>query len=292
METKIALLVVYNHRFDKNIKRVDNLYNDKFSYIYHIVPFYDNIIDNVNVIPVYESSWYFQGYIAQAYTHLRDKKFTHFLVIADDLLLNPLINEVNLWDKIGIDFDDCFMPSTPILIQTTKRYWGHSWEAIKYSVDVKGVEVKNILPSVEEAKRKFLQYGFPVGPIPYNYFIKHYQNWILSIKNIPWKRQLNYPLIGCYSDTFLVTAGAMDKFCTYCGAFAATCLHVELAIPTALILASEKVKFQHDLKLNNGALWPSTIGILDKYNYNLKELIRDFPQDKFFLHPIKLSKWE
>jgi hypothetical protein len=41
METKVALLVIYNHRYDKNITRVEALYKKRFSHIYHVVPFYD-----------------------------------------------------------------------------------------------------------------------------------------------------------------------------------------------------------------------------------------------------------
>ncbi|MBR2165594.1 MAG: hypothetical protein IJ915_03500 [Paludibacteraceae bacterium] len=91
---KIALLIIYNHRYDKNIDRLENLYKGKFSHIYHIMPFYDGNIENV--IPVYESSYRFQSYITQAFQHLKDKGFTHYFIVADDMLLNPQINETNL----------------------------------------------------------------------------------------------------------------------------------------------------------------------------------------------------
>lgn len=51
---KIALMVIYNHRYDNNIPIIEDLYNNKFSHIYHIVPFYDG--DKRNVISVYDSS--------------------------------------------------------------------------------------------------------------------------------------------------------------------------------------------------------------------------------------------
>lgn len=90
MKTKTALLVVYNHRFDKNIGRIRELYANRFSYIYHIMPFYDG--NEPDVIPVFDSSYCFSGYIAQAYSHLRNGGFTHFFVVADDMILNPSIN--------------------------------------------------------------------------------------------------------------------------------------------------------------------------------------------------------
>lgn len=58
METKVALLVIYNHRYDKNIVRVKQIYAKRFSYIYHVMPFYDG--NDLDVIPVFESSYCFQ----------------------------------------------------------------------------------------------------------------------------------------------------------------------------------------------------------------------------------------
>lgn len=76
MYCKIALLIIYNHRYDANIGRLEEMYKGRFQYIFHIVPFYDGNVKNV--IPVYEHSHYFSGYIAQAWPHLKDNGFTHF----------------------------------------------------------------------------------------------------------------------------------------------------------------------------------------------------------------------
>ena len=105
---KIALLVVYNHRFDKNIPVIERMYRDRFTYIYHIMPFYDG--KKENVIPVYENSYYYEGYIAQAYFCLKDKGFTHFFTIADDMIINPSINENSLFEVTGIPDDYCYIP--------------------------------------------------------------------------------------------------------------------------------------------------------------------------------------
>lgn len=140
---KVALLVVYNHRFDRNIPKIDSLYQGKFSHVYHIIPFYDG--DKENVIPVYESSYYFSGYIAQAYTHLRDKGFTHFFVVADDMLLNPAIDENSLWDVLGIGKNDCYIDDL-IKFQERKQIWPRTWEAMSWRINPGGVEVEKILP--------------------------------------------------------------------------------------------------------------------------------------------------
>lgn len=291
MEKKVALLVIYNHRFDKNIPIVQRLYSKRFSNIYHIVPFYDGKVEGANVIPVYESSYYFQGYISQAYSHISGMGYTHFLIIADDLILNPEINEHSLWEKVGISDKDCFVPAEPIVLQEHKDFWSPLWEGLKYKVNISGVEVKNILPSREEALVRFKHHNIPTTPVPYSILFRHWKYFLLAIKKIPWNRRLNYPLVGCYSDTFLVTADVMDNFCKYCGAFAATNLFVELAIPTSLVLSTNNLKFDKDIKLHYGAFWPNTIGFLDKYENSLDKLINDYPEDMFFVHPVKLSKW-
>lgn len=64
------------------------------------MPFYDGNVENV--IPVYESSFRFQSYIAQAYQHLKGKGYTHYFIVADDMILNPQINETNLFELTGI----------------------------------------------------------------------------------------------------------------------------------------------------------------------------------------------
>lgn len=148
-ENKLALMVIYNHRFDKNIELIEKLYSPSFSNIFHIIPFYDG--NKENVIPVYESSYQFEGYISQAYTHLKKQNFTHFFIIADDLLLNPKINEHNLWEKIGINYDECAIPCNLRLLHDQHKFWDWTINAMKYTINVKGVEIEKILPNVKTA---------------------------------------------------------------------------------------------------------------------------------------------
>lgn len=119
---KVGLLIIYNHRYDKNIPRLEEIYRKRFSHIFHIVPFYDG--KQENVISVYESSYYFSGYISQTYAHLKDSGFTHFFVVADDMIINPNLNENNLWLQMGIDADDCYIDGL-IGFCRSKRFFGH-----------------------------------------------------------------------------------------------------------------------------------------------------------------------
>ncbi|MBR1838435.1 MAG: hypothetical protein IJ786_02650 [Bacteroidaceae bacterium] len=297
--TKVALMVVYNHRFDKNIPIVERLYKARFSHIYHLVPFYDAHIVDANVIPVYGCSHYFQGYISQAYTHLKHVGFTHFFIIADDLILNPRLNEQNLWEQIGIQQGDCFLPTELIVLQTLNRFWHHFIDAMRYKPRKKGLEANTVLPSVEQARSIFQSYRIPTGPISFSTLFSSWKMLRNLLRKRIFHRHLSYPLVGGYSDTFIMPAKYMEKFCTLCGFFSATDLFVELAIPTAMVLTNAPIKFNSDAKLHNGAYWgkgatywKNPISEIESYGNNLNHLLKEFPADKFFVHPVKLSKWE
>ena len=96
--SKICLSIVFNHQFEKNIPKLREIYGQKFSTIRYLSPFSESKDDEV--IPIYESSIHFQGYFAQAYLHL-PKDFDYYVFCADDLLLNPELNEGNLIEKLN-----------------------------------------------------------------------------------------------------------------------------------------------------------------------------------------------
>lgn len=292
---KVALLIIYNHRFDRNIPILNKIYEGRFSHVFHIVPFYDG--DEENVIPVYESSYQFSGYVSQAYTHLKGKGFTHYFVVADDMVINPILNEVNLWEETGILEDNCYIIGL-VSFQNMKKRWIRTIEALEYDIYGKGAEIKDILPCVEEAKERFKLHNLPTENVPFKLVYKNVRknkslNFFEKLEILKRKGRLAYPLVGGYSDIFLVTDDVMDKFVLYCGAFAATGLFVEIAVPTALALASKKIQFDKDIKLKQRALWSEEdYKILEKYNFSLTALNEDYPENTLFIHPIKLSKWK
>lgn len=290
MKTKIALLVIYNHRFDKNIGRIRELYAGRFSHIYHIMPFYDG--NENDVIPVYESSYCFSGYISQAYTHLKHLGFTHFFVVADDMILNPSLNEHSIWEQMGIDYSDSYIDEIVCFQNGGKRWWRRIIDALDYTPDQLGVELKGILPSKEEAQRRFDFHKLPYTPIPRKELLRNPRRKDF-VKMLTRSCELKYPLVRAYSDILLIPADVMPKFANYCGAFAATRLFVEMAIPTALILSADNIKLGNDVKLKPGAMWfEQDFKILEGYNNSLEKLFREFPEGKLYLHPIKLSKWK
>lgn len=299
METKIALLVLYNHRYDKNISRIDDIYKNRFSHIYHLVPFYDGNLEHV--IPVYENSFQFQSYISQAYTHLQSKGFTHYVVVADDMTINPKLNENNFFQLSGIDTDACFIHELRDLRDIHRR-WFHIGSAIRFSVFNRGLEIENILPSRKEAEAAFAKHNIPYRIIPewpYHSLKKSIRESLLRKRRILWYYLLqriyfSYPLVGGYSDMIVVPGNVMPRFCQYCGAFAAAKLFVEIAIPTSMILCSEKVQTLEQIKMNGLGLLDRNpnLDFISKLGFSYNKLVDEYPENVLYIHPIKLSKWK
>jgi len=316
----VALVVIYNHRYDGNIGIIENLYRERFSTIFHLVPFYDG--NNPRVIPVYENSFYFQGYIAQGLKHFRQPDADHYLFIADDLVLNPAINESNYGEYFGLDRDSSFIPHL-ISLHEMKNYWARTREAYEFRIKKKGVEITKELPSYDAALACFAKHSLEIRPLRHRQVFLSaglsVSDWLRMTVRKPkqlfrlltdglmkWKYNLSYPLAGSYSDICAINAGAIDRFCHHCGVFAAASLHAELAIPTALVLSADRIVTEKDLKLRGRALWPDgwnrlhgendlahgELKELDKYNRHLSLLLGNFPEKNLYLHPVKLSGWK
>lgn len=299
METKIALLIIYNHRYDKNISRIEQIYAGRFSHLYHIVPFYDGDIENV--IPVYDNSFQFQGYISQAYQHLKNKGFTHFVCVADDMVINPRLNEQNFFQLSGIDEDACFVHELRDL-RDVRRRWFHIGNAIRFSIFNRGLEIDAILPTREEALNAFQKHNIPTRIVPewpYQSLRRGVRETLLRYRKILYYHILqrlyfSYPLVGGYSDMIVVPNTVMATFCQYCGAFAAARLFVEIAIPTSMILCSEKVQTIQDIRMKDSLILPRNKDrdFLPPLNHSYDQLVSAFPKDMLYIHPVKLSQWK
>ena len=286
-----------------------NLYTKAdFHTYYHVMPFYDG--NEKNIIAVYESSFRFQSYIAQAYQKIKDQDFTHFFIVADDLLINPALTESNLLEKLGLEDDECFITNFYELhLQKEVSY------PLLYTIEKPGVEIKGIIPDYKEATILFNNHGLKTSKININVMLRFMmmslysivcnvfkfskmKYWIIKfLKEVLFLlkgRRLKYPLVWGYSDVLIVTKDVMSKFCTYCGAFAATGLFVEHAIPTSLVLSAPKIILDNQTKLQGLILGRGkTKQIFDEqYEFSLDKLTNEFPEKTFYIHPIKLSEWK
>lgn len=295
-KSKVALIVIYNHRYDNNIEIVEKIYEKKFDNIYHLVPFYDGV--KKNVIPVYENSYYFQGYVAQGFKSYFNDEYTHYFFIADDMILNPAINQNNYLDSFLLTEDMSFVPWLKAL--PAKGFWSHNLDALLYKTNVPGLEIKKYLPSYREAlniinSKEIYTGSFSFKNVYGKYSFKAVAKFLIySILNkVSLRKGLKYPMVYSYSDIFIISSKTIDKFVKYCGIFAASNLFVELAIPTALILSSSLIRTEDELSFSGKALWnEQDYKILNPFNEDLISLLNNFPVNHIYLHPIKLSKWK
>jgi hypothetical protein len=304
----VALIVIYNHRYDQNIEIVERIYRDRFSNIFHLMPFYTG--SKPNVIAVYENSYYFQGYIAQGFKSFFSERFTHYFFISDDLILNPSINELNFSNRMGLPDGYSFLPGIISYHHARHKIWSRIALAFEWKRQAPGIEAVHELPSVDEALRRFQGHQLEVKPLEFDQVWQVPQSpseWMRAI----WRRprfcidymrakfagkryHLDYPLVGGYSDIFLITSDSIREFCHYCGVFSGMKLFVEHAIPTAAILSTKSIILGKHMPLNGKALWtPQEMELeLGRYQGSLKGLLSNFPQSYLFLHPIKFSRWK
>jgi len=315
----IALVIIYNHRFDQNIPKLNKIYGERFSQIYHLVPFYDG--DLPNVIPVYESSFYFQAYVGVAWSKLKSKGFEEFIFIGDDLILNPSINEQNINDVLKLKIGDAFLP----------WYWGSfaeipmeypnflpAWNAFSQKKHLKqhAINWQDALPPYIEAKNILEKNGFDTGKITrknlkgyyhsykYNYFksrLKKYIQLLYTNKRLP-----PYPIVAGYADFFVIPESDMEKCVEMMEVFRMMRLWVEFAIPTALLLCCKNVVTEKNIEWK-GQLPLEFYKFAERQNVDinrqkLKKLFERIEQNDFsslkdlfdiedlYIHPIKLSK--
>ncbi|HLG39839.1 MAG TPA: hypothetical protein VI461_09230, partial [Chitinophagaceae bacterium] len=183
-------------------------------------------------------------------------------------------------------------------------------KAIDFFHNREGSEVEKELPSKEEALKRFKKHGISIAPLTKENifgtkkipFLRWWQSWMykqffLRVKWKPYRKngkiELPYPAAGSYSDIFIITKESIHDFCRYCGIFASIGLFVEIAIPTALLLSSQRIMQEKDLTMQGKALWsPEEVDAVEKtYNKSLTSLMNNFPSDQLYFHPIKLSKW-
>jgi hypothetical protein len=303
--SKVALIIIYNHQYNKNIEILEKIYKDRFGNIYHLVPFYSG--NKKNVIAVYDSSYYFHGYVAQGYKSYFNENYDHYFFIGDDLILNPVINEKNYREHLKLKTNTCFIPRLSSLSENP-AYWNVNLDTLIWELESPGVESRSLFPNHQEALQLLGKFGVVNKPMKFEQIWKSpttFKEWPSKIfgEKFYLLRRLKYkithkeyysfyPLVRSYSDIFVVSADAIKMFCHYCGLFAAARLFVELGLPTSMVFSANEINTEKDLELKGRALWTKEdFKVLDQYENKLSKLFNDFPKDQLYIHPVKLSKW-
>ena len=306
----VALIIIYNHRFDANIPKLEKIYENRFSLIYHLVPFYDG--DLPNVIPVFENSFYFQGYIPQSKHILNKINASHFVFVGDDLILHPDINETNILSELKVSEDGAFLPWSWGTITKMSMEWANTFPTINsfYLEDYllhHAPDWKRILPERDIAIQKLKKLGFTSGKLNYKLLKGENKSYNYPRFNITLKEYLKllikrrrtpaYPLLTGYSDMFIFPKNKLEKFSEYCELFRQMRLWVEVAIPTALVLTVDDLVFEKDTKWMGTTYWENENNeeMNERYeqvDFNFEELMKSYKSNELYIHPVKLSKWK
>ncbi len=295
-------MIIYNHRYDANIEKLEKIYKSRFTDVYHIMPFYDGTKENV--ISVYECSFRFEGYVAQALESIHED-YNYYLFVADDALLNPAINEQNYKEWFGLKSGSAFITFTKSLRKM--KGWGINRSFMdpfpkfeKYS----GTLWKNEIMSAEEAFAIAESQGYQREDFSMDLSmvwdarkkLKEYPKLVLNFFRVLLlgRKYCPYPVWGGYSDVFVLPGKDIKKIAHMLGVFAAMDLFVEMAIPTTLHLICDNLVEEKDLKAKSKTLWGNAAReeVEDKYERNYCKLIDEWDEDCLFIHPVKLSKWE
>ena len=300
-EFRFCLVVVFNHRFDQNLPLLRTLYQGRFSTVRFLVPFYRG--NDPDVVPVFDSSATFQGYFAQARHQLASEEFSHYVFVADDLLLNPAINETNLHTFLRLGRAGGYTKYLKPFSSMTSC-WTHFNRTLRALRFDEFVNARAELPPCEEAVARLAAHGLEcrplgwrnleVGPGPWQHQIKE---WVTALSLIRRHREghgLAYPLLMGYADLLVVPAPALPEFCHLCGVFAALGIFVECAAPTALALAVPQLSLERDLTQQGLELWSDADrhAFWSRYSGQLSELLKNFPERHLYVHPIKLPHWQ
>jgi len=228
----VALIIIYNHRFDDNIPKLEKFYQNRFEHIYHLVPFYDG--DQKNVISVFEKSFYFQAHVITAWYKLKKKGFDQFVFIGDDLLLHPTIGEQNINSTLNLENNMAFLPwywgaitDLPLEYPNLMPAWNSFYQ--RKLLKHHALDWKKVLPAYSEAERKLCQHGFQFRKLSLknlkgyygNYRYKHVKNRFKNLVLLFFqnKRKPPYPIVAGYADFFVIPAKKMEEMVCILEAF-------------------------------------------------------------------------
>lgn len=300
---KTCLVIIFNHRYDGNIPKLRRIYQERFGRIFFLVPFYQG--EDEDVIPVYESSYEFTGYLIQAYSRLKECDADYFLFVGDDCVINPLIDEKNAASEFQVSDKELFLSNMAPFNAEGMFSWVHSRKAPEAFL-ARAVEWRKELPETAEAFDRFEQFfggadreytdSFFAGKMRNETEPEHLRAIADFFEINGGGREVIYPLAWGYADIFLLKRSCLYSIARLNGIFSAMNLFVEIAFPTSVVLTipREKVCMLDDLQnYSSKVVWTrKEKDELQEQFQSMEDLTQKWPRDILFMHPIKLSGME
>ena len=311
----ICAIHLFNHKFESVLPLLDRIYGPRFSYRHTIMPFASQ--PEPTLSRIYELGRNFSGHLAQAARDFIKPGITHYFVIADDLLLNPVLDETNLLERLNLQPGEGYIKNL-CAADNLRHEWIWSGEAAaKFRRNAKAVDWATLLPAPDQATAKFAAMGLEIpDALPGTVIdsLRAHRNfaqqsvWATLESAMMRLQPADYPLLSGYADFLVIPAEAITDFTHYCGVFAAMEIFAEIAVPTALALACENVRTE--LPLNCHFHWPNdditpvntmkgvelwteedSSRFASLLSLPLEQILAGFPQDILYIHPVKLSQF-
>ena len=312
-KSKICLVTVFNHNYEKNVEKLEKLNKKRFSDRYYLMPFYQG--STSNIISVYDHSHRFYSYYQQGLHRYYQEQYSHYVFVADDLILNSKINQHNICDLLDLQPNMGYIKFV-VSLHKPPYPWHHTMKGIS-AFKTEACEYMPQLPAYRDAVTRLQKHHIDMGDCVMTAKVKRklLMNRIrpalanISRKSLDWvtrqiatfylehsfsSQKLPYPVVRGYSDFIVVPAKYIKEFCHYCGVFASIDLFAEIAVPTALLLVCEKIRFEQK-HFRGVEYWKGDHKKLEKLvtrcNANVNEIFKNEPSMLYF-HPIKLSEWQ
>lgn len=296
---KTGLVIIFNHRYEQNLLKLRRIYGNSFSEIRFLMPFY--LGEDQDVIPVYDTSYCFHGFVTQAYARLMEMNVEYFLFIADDLIINPEIDEWNAAEKLGLLKEkEIFLNGLSELNRRGSFHWVHmKWSSQPFTT--RGMAWRNELPHKEKAFALFKEFMGKEYPREYDDEIFQGCDCFKEDRELFFKsngntKEVPYPMAQGYADIFAVKKTSLGKIAHMFGIFASMNMFVEIAVPTAIVLTFKRCNvsfFECSEFLHSMILWTENdkLNIEREYENDINNLLNRFPAECLCIHPVKLSRW-
>jgi hypothetical protein len=259
----------------------------------------------------------------QARKQLLEVDCDRYLVIADDLLLNPAINESNVAEHLKLGPGDFYIDGFADV--ATGEFTRAVTEAHRFHPVQGGLDpsASRILPSYAEAfetlKGKGLvsttrlsKYQPLLRPMKRPFARKLRRNFFNLLRNgyhlakqlsyLAFPRKMRYPCVYGYSDILSIPKSRFEEWVRYVEVFTVWQMFVELSIPTAMaLLKHARIVTNAQTELKPGNVWypqnqqhhlkmEATIDrLVEETGATVAKLADKFPAEYLYLHPVKLS---
>ena len=165
---RICACVLMNHPFPAILPLLRRIYRDRFSEVRFLVPFAR--LPDEDVITVYRGSYTHAAYLTDAHAALAALDCDYYIVLHDDVLLNPKITEANFLELFPLGPAEGFIPhigSVPEHMGDWAWYYGFLPKLLypKSLLFGSGVERANLvkyLPPVDQMREALERAGVPV----------------------------------------------------------------------------------------------------------------------------------